>query len=61
MCIRDRIYCPGAEKIALYSLEGKLVQGVSGAVLDVRTVAQGSYIVIAQDREGVLVQKKVIL
>ena len=59
--VNGQIYCPRAEKITLYSLEGNVVKGVSGAVLDVRTVAQGSYIVIAQDREGVLVQKKVIL
>ena len=59
--VNGQIYCPRAEKITLYSLEGNVVKGVSGAVLDVRAVAQGSYIVIAQDREGVLVQKKVIL
>ena len=55
------IYCPGASMIALYTMDGKLVRTIEAEVMEVRDLATGNYIVIATNREGVALRKKIVL
>ena len=55
------IYCPGARMIALYTMDGALVRTIEAEVMEVRDLATGNYIVIATNREGVALQKKIVL
>ena len=55
------IYCPGARMIALYTMNGALVRTIEAEVMEVRDLATGNYIVIATNREGVVLQKKIVL
>ena len=55
------IYCPGARMIALYTMDGKLVRTIEAEVMQVRDLAAGNYLVIATNREGVALQKKIVL
>ena len=59
--VDGRIYCPGARILALYSMDGKLVRTIEAEVMDVRDLAAGNYLVIATNREGVALQKKIVL
>ncbi len=55
------IYCPGARMIALYTMNGALVRTIEAEVMEVRDLAAGNYLVIATNREGVALQKKIVL
>ena len=55
------IYCPGARMIALYTMDGALVRTIEAEVMEVRDLAAGNYLVIATNREGVALQKKIVL
>ena len=55
------IYCPGARMIALYTMNGALVRTIEAEVMEVRDLATGNYLVIATNREGVALQKKIVL
>ena len=55
------IYCPGARMIALYTMNGALVRTIEAEVMEVRDLAAGNYLVIATNREGVVLQKKIVL
>ena len=55
------IYCPGARMIALYTMNGALVRTIEAEVMEVRDLATGNYLVIATNREGVVLQKKIVL
>ena len=55
------IYCPGARMIALYTMNGALVRTIEAEVMEVRDLVAGNYLVIATNREGVTLQKKIVL
>ena len=59
--VDGRIYCPGARMIALYTMDGALVRTIEAEVMEVRDLAAGNYLVIATNREGVALQKKIVL
>ena len=47
--------------IALYTMDGALVRTIEAEVMEVRDLATGNYLVIATNREGVALQKKIVL
>ena len=47
--------------IALYTMDGTLVRTIEAEVMEVRDLAAGNYLVIATNREGVALQKKIVL
>ena len=59
--VNGSIYCPGARMIALYTMDGALVRTIEAEVMEVRDLAAGNYLVIATNREGVALQKKIVL
>ena len=59
--VNGSIYCPGARMIALYTMDGALVRTIEAEVMEVRDLATGNYLVIATNREGVALQKKIVL
>ena len=59
--VNGSIYCPGARMIALYTMDGALVHTIEAEVMEVRDLAAGNYLVIATNREGVALQKKIVL
>ena len=59
--VNGSIYCPGARMIALYTMDSTLVRTIEAEVMEVRDLAAGNYLVIATNREGVALQKKIVL
>ena len=59
--VDGRIYCPGAGTLALYTMDGKLVRTIEAEVMEVHDLIAGNYLIIATNREGVALQKKIVL